>query len=53
MEDTSLEDVAAFKQHLISGQVAPIKLEHGLDSDQMQRKLHKCDKVGVGESVAP
>jgi len=33
MEDTSLEDVAAFKQHLISGQVAPIKLEHGLDSD--------------------
>lgn len=44
--DTSSDDVAAFKQHLISSQVAPVKLEAADCVDRLRRKRHKCPKVG-------
>ena len=39
--ETSLDDVAAFKQHLISSKVAPVKLEPGT----FKRQQLQCHKV--------
>ena len=42
--ETSLEDVAAFKQHLISSKVAPVKLEPGTFKRQ-QLQCHKVSRL--------